>query len=147
MGHHQKNFFFLKWAENDSGKISSTANVSMDHTVFRRSLLVCELWIYWLSLLQWAAETILVFVGFFSCRKKYIVSRTKEIARSMWHIFFFFGVQLLKPATNLQDADRNTSRFCCLPHDLMMTIQSLLSPFAPEVKNKPLISEARTNIS
>ena len=37
-----KKFFFLKWAENDFGKISSTANVSMDHTLFRRSLLVLE---------------------------------------------------------------------------------------------------------
>ena len=48
----KKKFFFLKWAKTDSEIMvtsthSSTANVSMDHTLFRRSLLVsiCRIFI------------------------------------------------------------------------------------------------------
>ncbi len=38
--HHQKIFFFLKWFKNDSGKIPP--RWLMDHTLFRRSLLVIQ---------------------------------------------------------------------------------------------------------
>ncbi len=56
IGHHQKRKFFWKWAENDSDKISSTANVSVDHSLFRHGLLVCEIF----DVLSGIADNLLV---------------------------------------------------------------------------------------